>query len=124
MAHCAYCSGQKMYSEYDGQWKIPHSDPARVQLMEVMLPPNAPREYADPETLWNAVDAAENSCVAQTARKMYIALPRELTKEQNIDLIYDYCQHELLNVFCGCMVSLDIFSVKGHNDSMPPLRSA
>lgn len=97
MAHCAYCSGQKMYSEYDGQWKIPHSDPARVQLMEVMLPPNAPREYADPETLWNAVDAAENSCVAQTARKMYIALPRELTKEQNIDLIHDYCQHEFVD---------------------------
>lgn len=78
MAHCAYCSGQKMYSEYDGQWKIPHSDPARVQLMEVMLPPNAPREYADPETLWNAVDAAENSCVAQTARKMYITMENML----------------------------------------------
>ena len=79
MAKCAYNSGVKKWSEYEHCWKQPHSDPERVRLIEVMLPPNAPKEYADPQTLWNAVDAAEKAWNAQTARTMYLALPRELT---------------------------------------------
>ena len=58
----------------------------------MLLPPNAPREYADRETLWNAVDAAETGENAQTARRLIIALPKELTLEQNIALIRRYCQ--------------------------------
>ena len=79
MASCAYYSGEKKYSEYERCWKYPHSSSSRVKFVEVMLPPNAPRAYADPQTLWNAVDAAETSVNAQTARSMLFALPRELT---------------------------------------------
>ena len=84
MASCAYYSGEKKYSEYECCWKYPHSSPARVKWVEVMLPSNAPRAYADPQTLWNAVDAAETSVNAQTARSMFFALPCELTDEQNL----------------------------------------
>lgn len=102
MAACAYYSGEKKFSEYDGTWKYPHSDPNRVQHVEVMLPPNAPREYADPERLWNAVDASEESSVAQTARKMELALPRELSYEDNLQLIRDYCQYEFVDKGMVC----------------------
>lgn len=51
----------------------PSSSSSRVKLVEVMLPSNAPRAYADPQTLWNAVDAAEISVNAQTARSMLFA---------------------------------------------------
>ena len=94
MASCAYYSGEKKYSEYECCWKYPHSSPARVKWVEVMLPPNAPKAYADPQTLWNAVDAAETSVNAQTARSMLFALPRELTDEQNLALVCDFCQKE------------------------------
>ena len=94
MASCAYYSGEKKYSEYECCWKYPHSSPARVKWVEVMLPSNAPRAYADPQTLWNAVDAAETSVNAQTARSMLFALPRELTDEQNLALVRDFCQKE------------------------------
>lgn len=97
MAEAAYCAGEARYSEYEGEWKYPHSDPSRVVYQEVLLPPNAPREYSDPQTLWNAVDAAEDTCVAQTARKFIIAMPRELTLEQNKELIRDYCQKEFVD---------------------------
>ena len=97
MAKCAYNSGVKRWSEYERCWKLPHSNPDRVRLIEVMLPPNAPREYADPEKLWNAVDAAEKAPNAQTARTMVLALPRELTFEQNVDLLHEYCQSQFVD---------------------------
>ncbi len=97
MASCAYYSGEKKYSEYECCWKYPHSSSSRVKLVEVMLPPNAPKAYADPQTLWNAVDAAETSVNAQTARSMLFALPRELTDEQNLALVRDFCQKEFVD---------------------------
>ena len=97
MASCAYYSGEKKYSEYECCWKYPHSSSSRVKWVEVMLPSNAPRAYADPQTLWNAVDAAETSVNAQTARSMLFALPRELTDEQNLALVRDFCQKEFVD---------------------------
>ena len=102
MASCAYYSGKKKYSEYECCWKYPHSSPARVKWVEVMLPSNAPRAYADSQTLWNAVDAAETSVNAQTARSMLFALPRELTDEQNLALVRDFCQKEFVDKGMVC----------------------
>ncbi|MBP3542150.1 MAG: MobA/MobL family protein [Clostridia bacterium] len=97
MAGASYYLGQKLYSEYDHEWKYPHSDPKRVRYTEVLLPPNAPPEYANRQTLWNAVDAAEKSRTAQTARRFTIALPKELTFEQNLALIRDYCAKQFVD---------------------------
>ena len=102
MASCAYYAGEKKYSEYECCWKYPHSSPARVKWVEVMLPPNAPKAYADPQTLWNAVDAAETSVNAQTARSMLFALPRELTDEQNHALVRNFCQKEFVDKGMVC----------------------
>ena len=102
MASCAYYAGEKKYSEYECCWKYPHSSPARVKWVEVMLPPNAPRAYADPQTLWNAVDAAETSVNAQTARSTLFALPRELTDEQKLALVRDFCQREFVDKGMVC----------------------
>ena len=102
MASCAYYSGKKKYSEYECCWKYPHSSSSRVKWVEVMLPPNAPKAYADPQTLWNAVDAAETSVNAQTARSMLFALPRELTDEQNLVLVRDFCQKEFVDKGMVC----------------------
>ena len=97
MTSRAYYADEKKYSEYECCWKYPHSSSSRVKWVEVMLPSNAPRAYADPQTLWNAVDAAETSVNAQTARSMLFALPRELTDEQNLALVRDFCQKEFVD---------------------------
>ena len=102
MAGASYYLGQKLYSEYDHEWKYPHSDPKRVRYTEVMLPSNAPPAYADRQTLWNAVDAAEKSRTAQTARRFTIALPKELTFEQNLALIRDYCAKQFVDKGMVC----------------------
>ena len=97
MAAASYCLGQKLYSDHDGEWKYPHSSPQRVRYTEVMLPPNAPAEYTDRQTLWNAVDEAEKRADAQTARRFVITLPKELTYEQNLSLIRAYCQEQFVS---------------------------
>jgi len=102
MAGASYYLGQKLYSEYDHEWKYPHSDPKRVRYTEVMLPSNAPPEYTDRQTLWNAVDAAEKSRTAQTARRFTIALPKELTFEQNLALIREYCAKQFVDKGMVC----------------------
>ena len=38
------------------------------------------------------MDASETKATAQTARRIIMALPKELTQEQNIELIRNYCQ--------------------------------
>ena len=102
MTSRAYYADEKKYSEYECCWKYPHSSSSRVKWVEVMLPSNAPRAYADPQTLWNAVDAAETSVNAQTARSMLFALPRELTDEQNLALVRDFCQKEFVDKGMVC----------------------
>ena len=97
MAGASYYLGQKLYSEYDHKWEYPHSDPKRVRHTEVLLPANAPPAYADRQALWNAVDAAEKNRAAQTARRFTIALPKELSFEQNLALIRDYCTKQFVD---------------------------
>ena len=55
MASAAYRAGEKLHSEYYGE----DSDYTRkggVICSEILLPSHAPPEYADRETLWNAVE--------------------------------------------------------------------
>ena len=92
----AYQSGDKIYSEYEHEWKSgDHLE--RIIHKEILLPPNAPEKYRDRATLWNAVDASETKATAQTARRIIIALPKELTQEQNIEMIRNYCQTSFLD---------------------------
>ena len=63
---------------------------------EVMLPEGAPQEFADREKLWNAVEAAEKRKDAQLAREVEVAIPRELTKEQGIELAREFVEAEFV----------------------------
>ena len=96
MSAAAYQSGEKLFSEYDGQWKSgDHQE--RIVFKDILLPPNAPRAYANRQTLWNAVDASDPKDNAQTARRFIITLPKELSIEDNIRLIRDYCQKQFVD---------------------------
>ena len=66
IASAAYRSGEKLHSEYYGE----DSDYTRkggVICSEILLPAHAPPEYADRETLWNAVEKVEYGRKAQLA---------------------------------------------------------
>lgn len=92
----AYRSGEKLYNEYDG---IEHDYTKKggVVYSEIMLCENAPKEYQDRQTLWNAVEQIEKSSKAQLAREYEVALPAELSREEQIKLVRDFAKENFVD---------------------------
>lgn len=92
----AYRSGEKLYNEYDG---IEHdyTKKSGVVYSEIMLCENAPKEYQDRQTLWNAVEQIEKSSKAQLAREYEVSLPVELSREEQIKLVRDFAKENFVD---------------------------
>ena len=58
VAAAAYQSGEKLFCEYDQQVKH-YPEKRGIVHNEILLPANAPPEYADRNTLWNAAEALQ-----------------------------------------------------------------
>lgn len=91
VASAAYQSGERLFSEYDQKQKY-YSHKSEIVHKEILLPPHAPPEYADRNTLWNAAEATEKQWNSQLARRIILAIPREIPPEQYADLLRDYCR--------------------------------
>ena len=85
VAAAAYRAGEKLHSEYYGE-DSDYTHKGGVICSEILLPSHAPSEYADRETLWNAVEKAERGKKAQLAYSFDIALQNEFSIQENIDL--------------------------------------
>ena len=85
MASAAYRAGEKLHSEYYGE-DSDYTNKGGVICSEILLPPHAPREYVDRETLWNAVEKVEKGKKAQLAYSFDISFQNEFTLEENIAL--------------------------------------
>lgn len=87
----AYRSGEKIYNEYDG---IDHdfSRKQGVVYSEVMLPQQAKEEFKNRATLWNEVEKIEKAKNSQLAREVEVALPKELSRAEQIQLVKSYVQ--------------------------------
>ena len=64
VAAAAYQSGEKLFCEYDQQVKH-YPEKRGIVHNEILLPANAPPEYADRNTLWNAAEAVEKQWNSQ-----------------------------------------------------------
>jgi len=96
VAAAAYRAGEKLHSTYYGE----DSDYTRkggVICSEILLPSHAPSEYADRETLWNAVEKAERGKKAQLAYSFDIALQNEFSMQENIDLARQFLLDNFVN---------------------------
>ena len=91
----AYRAGQDLKDERTGEV---HSYGQRrgVSHTEILLPRLAHSRLGDRQTLWNAVERAERRADAQLAREVNIALPYELSREQQVILIRSYVQAEFV----------------------------
>ena len=63
---------------------------------EILLPPHAPAEYADRQTLWNAVEKAEQHPKAQLAYSFDFTLQNEFSLEENIALARQFLLDEFV----------------------------
>ena len=113
VASAAYQSGERLFSEYDQKQKY-YSHKSEIVYKEVLLPVNAPTEYKNRNVLWNSVEAVEKQWNSQLARRIVLAIPREIPREQYADLIRDYCQ----NFFVSKGMCCD-FAVHDKGDGNP-----
>ena len=96
IAAAAYRSGTRMKDEETG---LVHDFRRKRGVIhtEIILCDSAPKEYSSRKALWSAVQQIEKSKDAQLARELEIALPQELSKEQQIDLIRSYIREEFIS---------------------------
>ena len=95
VAAAAYLSCSRMHNEYDG---VQH-DYTRKQGLgwrQVFLPATAPAEWQDRETLWNAVEETETAKDSRLAREFVAALPIELSREEQIQLLQDFIKEQFV----------------------------
>ena len=83
VAAAAYRAGEIIKNDYDGKIHD-YSRKRGIVHTEIMLSEHAPEEYMRRHILWNSVEKIEKAKNSQLAREIEIALPVELTKEQNI----------------------------------------
>ena len=102
VAGAAYQSGSKLFSEYDYKTKNYLHKQNEVLHTEILLPPNAPDEFYDREKLWNSVEKIENQWNSQLARRIVVALPREIPKEQYAELVRNYCNEQFVSKGMCC----------------------
>ena len=89
VAAAAYRSGENLINKWDG---ITHDYTRKggVVHTEILLPMYAPTAFQDRSFLWNSVEEIEQSRNAQLAREIEIALPMELSREEQIRLVRNY----------------------------------
>ena len=112
VAAAAYRAGEKILNQHDG---IEHDYTRKggVVHTEIILPDNAPPEYKNRAVLWNAVEQVEKAKNSQLAREIELALPIELTKEQNLFLVREYVKRHF--VAAGMCADIAIHDTGGGN---------
>ena len=96
VASAAYRSGEKIINEYDGETHD-YTRKGGIAFTGILLPDNAPKEYKDRATLWNAVERVERSKNAQLARDIEVAIPKEIPREYWQRLMTDYCKSNFVS---------------------------
>jgi hypothetical protein len=115
VAGAAYQAGEKLFSEYDQKSKDHRRKQPEVVYTEILLPANAPPEYADRATLWNAAEEVEKQWNAQLARRFVLALPREVPLEKCPQMLKEYCEEHFVSKGMCCDFAIHDPDPPGHN---------
>lgn len=89
VAAAAYRAAEKLEDKETG---LTHDYTKKKGVVhrEIMLPEYAPEEYKNREVLWNEVQKAEKRSDAQLSREIEVALPRELSFQNQITVVQVY----------------------------------
>ena len=112
VAAAAYRSGEKLTNEWDGLTHD-YTKKGGVVHSEILLPAHAPPAFSDRSTLWNSVELSEKSNNAQLAREVEIALPVELSREEQTRLVREYCSSQFVSK--GMIADCNLHDTGGGN---------
>ena len=85
-----------------------------VKHSEILLPEGASDKFLDQETLWNTAESAEKRKDAQLAKEVILALPKELSLDQQKLLVQEFAQTQFLAHGLG----VD-YSIHDHSEGNP-----
>ena len=117
VAAAAYRAGERLHDERIDRTHD-FTNKAGVLHSEMMLPKDAQEAFADRATLWNAVEAAEKRKDAQLAREVEVALPRELSKKDNIRLAREFVKAQFVEK--GMIADLNVHWDIGEDGKAKP----
>ena len=92
----AYRAGEELRDE-TGEIVHDYTRKGGVVYSEIILPDNAPPEFADRQMLWNAVDAREKRKDSQLAREIVVALQREFDAQENMEVLREYIRENFVD---------------------------
>lgn len=110
VACAAYRAGEKLYCDESQEYKN-YDRKQHITYKAIMLPANAPKEYADRATLWNAVQKIEKNKNAQLCRELNIALPVEFDQKKQITVLNEFLQPFVER---GMIADVAIHDIKGN----------
>lgn len=100
-ASLAYIAASKVYEERTHQ-TYSYGRKERVMKVATLLPDGAPTAYADAAQLFNAIEKHEQASNARTAKKIVVALPRELSLDESDEILTDFIRDNLCaNGYCA-----------------------
>ena len=106
MSAAAYRSGEKLIDETDWQTKNAKShDYTRrsgVVATGIVLPADAPKDFNNRATLWNAAERAERKSNSLVAREAILALPHELNEQQRLEATTAFAAYMVNRYGVGC----------------------
>ena len=114
-AAAAYRSGEKIKDEATGKTHD-YTKKQGVDHSEILSPIAATSDnewLTDRSKLWNRVEAVEKRYDAQLAREMIIAIPRELDREDQINLVREYVQTTFVDR--GMIADINLHHLDGDN---------
>ncbi|MEJ1340384.1 MAG: MobQ family relaxase [Candidatus Sedimenticola sp. (ex Thyasira tokunagai)] len=112
VAAAAYRSGARLKDNRTG---ITHDFTSRkgVETHGIIAPKNAPSWVLERSSLWNKVESMERRNDAQLCREINIALPKELTLSQNVQLVKSYVSTDFVRL--GMIADICFHDMESNN---------
>lgn len=111
-AAAAYRAGEKIIDMRTGEIHD-YTRKKGVDHNFILAPSSAPDWVHNREKLWNAVEKIERRKDSQLAREINVALPTELTKAQQVELVREFVTDQFVSQ--GMVADLAFHDLNSHN---------
>jgi uncharacterized protein YfkK (UPF0435 family) len=112
VAKSSYTSGESLYSERDLETKSYKKREVEPETF-ILAPKHAPEWVYNREQLWNEVEKIERSYNSRLAKEIKVALPIELSNEQQTKMLLDYVKENIVSR--GIVADISIHRDKEEN---------
>lgn len=105
VAASAYRTASKLFDERTGT-DYDYSRRREVVFSEIMLPEGASEKFQQREFLWNEVERAETRKNSQLCKDVVLALPKELSTVEHIELARRFAQTHFVDNGLPCDIAI------------------